>query len=158
MKENSCQNLAFHAGVFRGSRFSSSSETQGQSVRPEENVRRKFSSTGGKAPGYRLAPDHFQTVKRMLAPDWAQKMLCIIVPNRQTASPEFFSWVGTRLLLFRPSCPVRSPSFPNQKRRNYRWVEKSFGSYQQEQFNLHWENSVSDASQCIVNNEKNVKV
>ena len=30
-------------------------------------------------------------VKQMLAPDWAQKMLCIIEPNRQTASPEFFS-------------------------------------------------------------------
>ena len=44
-----------------------------------------------KAPGYRLSPDHFQTVKRMLVPDWAQKMLCIIVPNRRTASPEFFS-------------------------------------------------------------------
>ena len=39
----------------------------------------------------RLSPDHFHTVKRMLVPDWAQKMLCIIVPNRQTASPEFFS-------------------------------------------------------------------
>ena len=51
----------------------------------------KVSSTGGKAPGYRLSPDHFQTVKRMLAPDWAQKMLRIIVPNRRTASPEFFS-------------------------------------------------------------------
>ena len=67
-------------------------------------------------------------------------------------------WLLTHALiylrLFRPSCPVRSPSFPNQKRRNYRWVEKSFGSYQQEQFNLHWENSVSDSSQCIVNNEK----
>ena len=50
----------------------------------------KVSSTGGKAPGYRLSLDHFQTVKRMLAPDWAQKMLCIIVPNRRTAS---ISWV-----------------------------------------------------------------
>ena len=55
-----------------------------------EKARRKFSSTGGKAPGYRLSPDHFQTVERMLAPDWAQKMLCF-VPNRRTASPEFFS-------------------------------------------------------------------
>ena len=44
----------------------------------------------GKAPGYRLSPDHFQTVNRMIAPDWAQKMLCIIVPNRRTASPEKF--------------------------------------------------------------------
>ena len=61
------------------------------SVGPEEKARRRFSSTDGKTPRYRLSPDHFQTVKRMLAPDWAQKMLCIIVPNRRTASPEFFS-------------------------------------------------------------------
>ena len=27
----------------------------------------------------------------------------------------------------------RSPSFPNQKWRNYRWLEKHFGCYQQEQ-------------------------
>ena len=109
---------------------------------------------GGRAPGYRHSPDHFQTVKRMLVPDWAQKMLCIIVPNRRTVSPKFFSWVSTRRLLPRHSCPVRSPSFPNQKRRNYRWVEKRFGCYQQEQFNLHWENSVSYRSHFIVNNRK----
>ena len=53
------------------------------------------------APGYWLSPDHFQMVKRVLAPDWAQKMLCIIVPNRWTASPQFFSWVCTRRLLTR---------------------------------------------------------
>ena len=28
---------------------------------------------GGRAPGYRLSPDYFQMVKRMLAPDWAKK-------------------------------------------------------------------------------------
>ena len=37
----------------------------------------------------------------MPAPDWAQKMLCIIVPNRRTVSPEFFSGVRTRRLLSR---------------------------------------------------------
>ena len=36
----------------------------------------------------------------------------------------------------------------------YRWVEKRFGCYQQEQFNLHWENSVFDKSQCTINNRK----
>ena len=117
-------------------------------------ARRKFSSMGGRAPGYRLSPDHFQTVKGMLAPTWAQKMLCTIVSNRRTVFPEFFSWVRTRRLLSCHSCPVRSLSFPNQKRRNYRWVKKRFGCYQQEQFILHWENSVSDGSQSIVNNRK----
>ena len=37
------------------------------------------------------------------------KMFCIIVPNRRTASPEFFSCVRTRWLLSCHSCPVRSP-------------------------------------------------
>ena len=47
--------------------------------------------TGERAPGYRLSPNYFQKFERMPAPDWAQKMLCIIVPNRRTVSPEFFS-------------------------------------------------------------------
>ena len=59
----------------------SSSESQGQSVGSGEKARRRFSSMGGKAPGYRLSADYFQTVKRMLASYWAQKMLCIILPN-----------------------------------------------------------------------------
>ena len=66
-------------------------ETQGQPVGQGEKAREKFSSPGEKPPGYRLSPDHFQTVKQMLAPDWAQKMLCIIVPNPGIVSPEFFS-------------------------------------------------------------------
>ena len=78
-----------------------SSETQGRSVGPGEKARRNFSSTGGKSSGYWLSLDCFQTVKRMLALDWAQKMLCLIVPNRRTASPESFSWVCTRRLLTR---------------------------------------------------------
>ena len=63
---------------------SPSSETQGQSVGSGEKAERKFSSKGGRAPWYRLSPDHFQKFKEMPAPDWAQKMLCIIVPNRRT--------------------------------------------------------------------------
>ena len=129
-----------------------SSETQGQSVGPGEKAQRKFSNTGGRAPGYLLLPDHFQTVKQMLAPGWAQKMLCIVVPNRRTISPESFSWVRTRRLLSRHSCPVRSPSFPNQTKELP--MSRRFGRYQQEQFNLQWENSVSEGSQCIVNNRK----
>ena len=87
-----------------------SSETQGQSAGSGEKAARKFSSKGGRAPGYRLSPNYFQKFKRMPAPDWAQKMLCIIVPNRRTVSPEFFSWVRTQRLLSRHTCPVRSPS------------------------------------------------
>ena len=46
--------------------------------RPDES----FQARAKRAPGYRLSPNYFQRFKRMLAPDWAQKMLCIIVPNR----------------------------------------------------------------------------
>ena len=76
-----------------------SSETQGQPVGSGEKVGRKFSSTGKRAPGYRLSPNYFQKFKQMPAPDWAQKMLCIIVPSWRTVPPEFFSWVRTRRLL-----------------------------------------------------------
>ena len=65
------------------SRYVASSETQGQLVGSGENARRKFSSKGGRAPGYRLSPDHFQKFEQMPGPDWAQKMLYIIVPNRR---------------------------------------------------------------------------
>ena len=75
-----------------------SSETQGQSVGSGEKAGRKFSSTGERAPGYRLSPNYFQKFKQMPAPDWPKKMLCIIVHNRRTVSPEFFSWVRTRPL------------------------------------------------------------
>ena len=114
-----------------------SSETQGQSVGSGERAGRKFSRTGERAPGYWLSPNYFQKFKRVLVPDWAQKMLCIIVPNRRAVSPEFFSWVRTRRLLSCFTCPVRSPYklvraretfifyFPNHKRRNYQWVEKN---------------------------------
>ena len=67
----------------------------------EKRRNERFKHWGRKAPGYWLSLDHFQTVNWMLATDWAQKMLCIIVPNRWTASPEFFSWVHTRRLLTR---------------------------------------------------------
>ena len=40
-------------------RLVASLETQGRSVRLGEKARQTFSSTGGKAPGYRLSPDHF---------------------------------------------------------------------------------------------------
>jgi len=81
-----CKNL-------KNSRVNASSKTQGQSVGLGEKAGRKFSSTGKRAPGYRLSPNYFQKFKQMPAPDWAQKMLCIIVPNRRTVSREFFSWV-----------------------------------------------------------------
>ena len=100
--------------------------------------------------------DHFQKVKRMLRPDWAQKMVCIIVPNRRTVSPEFFSWVRTRRLLSRDSCPgFVHQAFLTRNEGTTGWVEKRLRCYRQlEQFNLSWENSVSDGSQCIVNNRK----
>ena len=91
------------------------------------------------------------------------KKLCIIVSNGQTISPEFFSWVRTRRLLSRRTCPVRSPSlcvrgkflFSTFLTRNEGTSHKSkirLGCYQQEQFDLPRDYSVFDGSQCIVNN------
>ena len=101
----------------------------------------------------------------MPAPDWAQKMLCTIVPNRRTVSPELFSWVRTQRLLFCHICTVRSPSWCEQRKllfstfltRNEGTTDESkkrLGCYQQEQFNLPREHFVFDSSQCIANNRK----
>ena len=76
--------------VIRGTRSRSSSGTQGQSVGSGERTGRMFSSTGERAPGYQFSLSYSQKFKRMPAPDWAQKMLCIMLPNRRTFSPEFF--------------------------------------------------------------------
>ena len=80
----------------------------------------------------------FQKFKRMPAPGWAQKMLCINCAQ----SANSFSWVlfvrSYTTVIISPHLPgsftklVRAREtfifyFPNQKRRNYRWVEKTFG-------------------------------
>ena len=78
-----------------------SAETQGQSVGSGEKAGRKFSSKGGRAPGYRLSPDHFQKFKWMPAPDWAQKNALYYCAQSANTSPDFFSCVLTRRLLSR---------------------------------------------------------
>ena len=56
-------------------------------------ARRKFSRTGGRTPGYQVSPDHFQTALRIPAPDWAEKIPCIILPNGRAATLESLSCV-----------------------------------------------------------------
>ena len=149
-------------------RFSLSSETQGQSVGSGKKAGRKFSSKGERAPGYRLSPNYFQKFKRMPAPDWAQKMLCIIVPNWRTVSHEFFSWVRTRRLLSRHTCPVRSPSlfvqgiflfstFLTRNKGTTDELKKRLGYYQQEQLNLPREYSVFDGLQLRCGGDEKFK-
>ena len=43
----------------------------------------------------RLSQNCFQKFKQMPVPDRERKMLCVILPNRRTVSPEFFSWIRT---------------------------------------------------------------
>ena len=50
-----------------------------------------------------LATDSHRTISKRSSENLLlieqKKCICIIVPNRRTASPEFFSWIRTRLLL-----------------------------------------------------------
>ena len=70
----------------------SSSETQGQSVGLGEKAGRSFQLRAKEPLGtYSILTELFPKIQAMPSPDWAQKMLCIIVPNRRTVSPEFFS-------------------------------------------------------------------
>ena len=124
--------------------------------------------TGERAPGYRNSPNYFQRFKLIPARDWAQKILCIIVPNWRTVSPEFFSWVRTRRLLSRHTCPVRSPrlfvqgklsfsTFLTRNKGTTDELKKRLGYYQQEQLNLPREYSVFDGSQLRCGGDEKFK-
>ena len=112
-------------------------ETQGQSVGSGEKVARKFSSKGGRPPGYRLLP-LFPKI-RVDAGSWLDKKNTLYYCAQSANS---FSWVlfvsSYTTAIVSPHLPgsftklVRAREtfifyFPNQKRRNYWWVEKTFG-------------------------------
>ena len=113
-----------HTGIRHGA------SSEGSQPGSGEKVRRKFSSTGVRVPGYRLLSDHFQTLKRMLAPDWTQQMFCIILLNRRTVSPEFFSCAHTRrpLTLLVSDFIVRTmmPGWKKVHFRSTNWVKHEF--------------------------------
>ena len=46
---------------------------------------------GRKSPWVPTLTELFPKIQVDAGPDWAQKMLCIIVPNRRTVSPKFLS-------------------------------------------------------------------
>ena len=69
------------------------------------------------------SPDHFQTIKRMLAPDWAQKVLVIIVPNRHRLCLKAF---------FAPFVPARltAPGSPRMVSGQHRKITPALGTNQ----------------------------
>ena len=103
--------------------------------RSGERTRRKFSSTGERAPGYRLSPNSSKNSRgcRLLIGHRNALYYC-------AQSANSFSWAlfvssyTTAIVLSHLHGSftklVRAKEtfifyFPNQKRRNYRWVEKS---------------------------------
>ena len=88
-----------------------------------------------------LGTDSHQTISKNSSGSSGSRLLIghqKPAPNQRTVSPEFFSWVRRRRLIVLPHLPgsftklVRAREtfifyFPNQKRRNYRWVEKTLG-------------------------------
>ena len=117
-----------------------------------------------KSPGYQLSPNHFRTAKRMLAPDWAPKMLCITVlcpiGEQHLLSPfRVFVHNGYSLLPYISSSFTKVVGarqtfilyFPNQKRRNYQWLWETFRMLSEGTFQFApAENSVSDRPQRFV--------
>ena len=64
----------------------------GQSGR-EKRSDESFRAQAEKPLGTDSRPDHFQTVKRILPPDWAQKMLCARPIGEQHLLSSFFEFV-----------------------------------------------------------------
>ena len=105
----------------------------------------KRQDEGGRAPGHRLSPDHFQKFKRIPAP--GTKNGLYYCAQSVNTSPEFLSSVRTRRLLSRHTCPVCSPSLCVQGKllfstfltRNKGTTDESkkrLECYQQEQLHL----------------------
>ena len=60
----------------------------------------------------------------MPAPDWAQKMRCIIVPNRRTVSPGFFSCVSyTTAIVSITACLGYAPKKMHAVRKLWVWYK-----------------------------------
>ena len=88
-----------------------------------------------------LGTDSHQTISKNSSGSSGSRLLIghqKPAPNQRTVSPEFFSWVRRRRLIVLPHLPGSFTKleraretfifyFPNQKRRNYRWVEKTLG-------------------------------
>ena len=55
---------------------------------------------GQKSPWVPTLTELFPKIQADAGSWLGTKMLCIIVPNRRTVSPEFFSWVRTRQIFF----------------------------------------------------------
>ena len=81
---------------------SSSMETQGQKgaekstgCKSGKNWRHgKVFKRWEKFPGNSVSTDHFQMAAGVLGPEWAEKILCIILPNRRTAEQKTLSVPG----------------------------------------------------------------
>ena len=109
--------------------------------------------------------DFHQTISKRSSKCWlliGQRKCFVLLCQIGTALPEFFSWVRTQQLLSYHFCPVRSPRFCVQGELSFSTFltrnegttdesDKCLRWYQQEHFNLHQENSVSDWSQGMVN-------
>ena len=97
-----------------------SSETQGRSVGPGEKARQKFQAQAEKP----LGTDSHQTISKRSSECWLlighKKCFVLFCPiGEQHLLSSFREFVHDSFYL-RHICPIRSPSFPNQKRRNYR--------------------------------------
>ena len=84
------------------SQVNTSSETQGQSV--------SFQAQAEEP----LGTDSHRTISKRSSECWLlighKKCFVLLCPIGEHVSREFFSWVRTRWVLCRHSCPVRSPS------------------------------------------------
>ena len=79
--------------LFSVAMWGPSSETQGQLVGSGEKVGWKFSSTGKRAPGYRLSPNYFQKFKQMPAPDRAKCFVLLYPIGEQFLLSSFRQFV-----------------------------------------------------------------
>ena len=89
--------------------FNPSSETQGQSVGSGENARRKFSSKGGTAPGYRLSPNYFQNSSGCQLLIGHKKCFVLLCPIGDHISWVLFVCSYTTVIILITACLAHAP-------------------------------------------------
>ena len=131
----------------------SSSGNPGAVSRAGRNGATKVFKHWRKSPWVRTLTGPFPN-SQVNTGSWLGTKKCIVLlcPIGEQIFVSSYTWIREFVHLVTVARFIHQAFLTRQ--RNYRWVEKCFGCYQREQLNLHWENSVSDGSQCIVNNRK----
>ena len=123
-----------------------SSKTQGRSVGREKRRDESFQAQAEKSLGT-------ISIGQANAGSWLGTKNALYYCAQSANSISWVLFVSSyKTAIISPHLPSSFTKLSYPETKELPMIDKRFGCYQQKQFNLHRGNSVSDGSQCIVNN------